>query len=265
MNPLIQLKTQLCHFFKISVLSCFALSPKVDETSLLSNTVMRRKTHKKENSADQKVERVREPLAIRSIPPIHEESLFLRQNDYWIIRYYGQTAFLKSTRGLHCLAVLLRNSGHELHVRELLARSLDASTPTEAVGLHGRVMGGLYAGIPVLDAQAKGEYKCRLSELWQDLNEAERFNDPARRTKAQNEIQVITDRLASAVGVGGRDRKTCSDAERARCAVTKCIKKAIQRIGDAIPSLGYHLAARIKTGYFCSYNPHPNRPVARKF
>jgi hypothetical protein len=216
-------------------------------------------------SADQKVEGVREPLAIGPILPIHEESLFLRQNDYWIIRYHGQTAFLKSMRGLRYLAVLLRNSGHEFHVRELLARSLDASTPTAAVGLRGRVMGGLYAGIPLLDAQAKAEYKCRLNELRQDLKEAVRFNDPPRRTKAQNEIQVITGRLASAVGIGGRDRKTSSDAERARCAVTKCIKKAIQRIGDAIPSLSYHLAARIKTGYFCSYNPHPNRPVAWKF
>jgi hypothetical protein len=73
---------------------------------------------------------------------------------------------------------------------------------------------------------------------------------------------VITDSLASAVGLGGRDRKTSSDAERARSAVTKCIKKTIQKIVEAIPSLGYDLAARIKTGYFCSYNPRPDRPAA---
>jgi hypothetical protein len=97
------------------------------------------------------------------------------------------------------------------------------------------------------------------------LNEAERFHDPQRKTEAQNEVQAIAHYLASAVGFGGRDRKTSSDAERARSAVTKCIKKAIQKIGDAIPSLGYHFAARIKTGYFCSYNPHPERPVAWKF
>ena len=30
-------------------------------------------------------------------------------------------------------------------------------------------------------------------------------------------------------------------------------------------ALGYHLAARIKTGYFCSYNPHPDRPVTWRF
>jgi non-specific serine/threonine protein kinase len=90
-------------------------------------------------------------------------------------------------------------------------------------------------------------------------------NDPQRKTEAQNELQAIADYLASAVGLGGRDRKTSSDAERARSAVTKSIKKAIQRVGEAIPSLGYHLVARIKTGYFCSYNPHPDRPVSWKF
>jgi non-specific serine/threonine protein kinase len=142
---------------------------------------------------------------------------------------------------------------------------MDASSPAAAVAVHGSVTGRLYAGIPMLDAQAKAEYKCRLNELRQDLNEAERFNDPSRRIKVQNEIQAITDHLATAVGVGGGDRKTSSDVERARSAVTKCIKKAIQKIGDTIPSLGYHLAARIKTGYFCSYNPHPERPVNWKF
>jgi hypothetical protein len=207
-------------------------------------------------------QKVRQSTADYSILPTHGESLFLHQNDYWIIRHHSRSALLKSTRGLHYLAVLLRNPGREFHVKELLACPMDASIPTAVVAVHGRVTGGLCAGIPMLDAQAKAEYKCRLNELRQDLNEAERCNDPSRRTKAQNEIQVITDRLAAAVGVGGRDRKTSSDAERARSAVTKCIKKTIERIGDAIPSLGYHLAARIKTGYFCSYNPHPDRPVA---
>ncbi len=197
--------------------------------------------------------------------PTHEESLFRRQNDYWIIRYHGHAALLKSTRGLHYLAVLLREPGREFHVRELLARLMDVSTPAGAVAAKGRVTGGLYAGVPVLDAQAKAEYKCRVNDLRQDLNQAERFNDPQRKTEIQNELQAIVDHLASAVGLGGRDRKTSSDAERGRSAVTKCIKKAVQKIGEAIPSLGYHLAARIKTGYFCSYNLHPDRPVSWKF
>ncbi len=216
-------------------------------------------------SADQKVEGVRESLAIDSILPTHQESLFLHQDDYWIIRYHRHTAFLKSTRGLCCLAVLLRNPGREFHVRELLGRSMDASIPATVVGVPGTVAGELYTGIAVLDARAKAEYKRRLNELRQDLNEAERFNDPQRKTEAQNEVRAIADYLTSAMGLGGRDRKTSSDAERARSAVTKGIKKAVQKIGEAIPSLGYHLATRIKTGYFCYYNPHPDRRVAWKF
>ena len=134
--------------------------------------------------------------------PTHEESLFLRQNDYWTIRYHGHTALLKSTRGLHYLAVLLRDPGREFHVRELLARPMDVSTPAAVVAAHGRVTGGLYDGVPVLDAQAKAEYKCRVNDLRQDLNQAKRFNDPQRKTEVQNELQAIADHLAFAVGLG---------------------------------------------------------------
>jgi len=217
------------------------------------------------SSSDRRVERVRESPADCSIIPTHDDFLFLHQNDYWIIRYDGRTALLKSTRGLHCLAVLLHNPGREFHVRDLLSRPMDASTLAGAVVLDGRARSEAHAGIPVLDSQAKAEYRRRLNELRQELNEAERFKDPERKAQAQNEVQAIANYLASAVGLGGRDRKTSSDAERARSAVTKCVKNAIQKIGDVIPSLGYHLAARIKTGYFCSYNPHPDRPLTWKF
>lgn len=216
------------------------------------------------SSSDRTIQRVVESPADCSILSTRDNFLFLHQNDYWIIRYDGRTALLKSTRGLHCLAVLLHNPKREFHVIDLVSRRMDASTRPAAVVLHERRREP-HAGIPTLDAQAKAEYQRRLIDLRQNLNEAERFNDLQRKTEAQNEIQVITNYLASAVGLGGRDRKTSSDTERARSAVTKCIKKAIQKIREANPSLGFHLAARIKTGYFCSYNPHPDRPLTWKF
>src|SRR5262249_7138769 len=148
------------------------------------------------------------------------------------------------------------------HVSELPALLVTVSPPVSA---NRRVTTGLDAGMPVLDAKAKAECRRRLNDLRQDLNEAERFNDRRRRTTARNELQAIADNLASAVRIGGRDGKASSDAERARSAITKCIKNAIRKIGEAIPLLGYHLAARIKTGYFCSYNPHPERCVKWKF
>jgi hypothetical protein len=205
------------------------------------------------------------PIQPKTSLATHEESLFIEPNDYCTIRYQGHVASLKSTRGLHYLAVLLRDPGREFHVSELLAHSLSASTPGAGVAVPDGDVGGLPSGFPVLDAQAKAEYKRRINELQEELEEAEGFNDAQRKTEIQSELQAICDNLAYAVGLGGRDRQTSSDAERARSAVTKGIKKAIQNIGEAIPSLGYHFAASIKTGYFCSYNPHPDRPVAWTF
>jgi non-specific serine/threonine protein kinase len=193
-------------------------------------------------------------LVVPKLPTTLKESVFVRQNDYWIIWYHGHTAFLKSTRGLCYLSVLLSDPGREFHVTELLGRLI-------AVSASGAGNQRITSGIPVLDAQAKAEYKHRINELRQDLNEAERFNDSQRKTEAQNELEAISEQLAEAVGLGGRNRKTSSETERVRSAMTKCIKKSIQKIGDAIPSLGYHFATSIKTGYFCSYNPHPERPI----
>jgi hypothetical protein len=214
-------------------------------------------------NAEKNVERIRESLGSWSILPT-DEPLFLQQDDYWAIRYHGHVALLKSTRGLRYLGVLLGAPGHEFHVRELLAHPIGPTAPAAAVAAHQPVTGRLCVGVPLLDAQAKAQCKWRLRELRRDLDESERFNDIHRQSHVQEELHAITDYLASAVGLGGRDRKASSDAERARSAVTKCIKKAIRQIGYAIPPLGYHLGARIKTGYFCSYNPHPERPVTWK-
>ena len=65
--------------------------------------------------------------------PTNEESLSLFQNHYWTIRYHGHAASLRSTLGLHYLAVLLRHPEREFHVRELVARPMDVSPPAAAV------------------------------------------------------------------------------------------------------------------------------------
>jgi hypothetical protein len=196
-----------------------------------------------------------ESLAGRPVLRPLDESVFIRQADYWAIRYQGQTAILKATRGLNCLGYLLRHPGQDVHVSELLGTPIGGDGVT--VGLQG--------GEPILDSQAKAEYKQRINELRNEVGEAERFNDSYRASRARNEMNAIARQLAVAVGLGGRDRRSSSEAERARSAVTKRIKEAINRIADVMPPLGRHLAARIKTGYFCSYNPHPDRPVAWKF
>jgi non-specific serine/threonine protein kinase len=64
------------------------------------------------------------------------------------------------------------------------------------------------------------------------------------------------------VGLGGRDRRAASHAERARLNVTRAIRAAIASLARANPALGRHLAATIRTGRYCSYTPDPRAPIA---
>lgn len=204
--------------------------------------------------------------SLSSRPVLLGESVFIRHADYWTIRYQGQAAILKATRGLDCLGYLLRHPRLEIHVSELLATPIDLPLLGSLRTAGGdAVTAGLQDVGPILDLRAKAEYKRRIEDLRRDLEEAERFNDRYRAARIRSEMDAIVEQLAAAVGLGGRDRRASSDAERARSAVTKRIKEAIHRIGEVIPPLGCHLAARIKTGYFCSYKPHPDRLVAWKF
>lgn len=216
---------------------------------------------------------VRDALTANPALRRNEESLFKRQNDYWTIHYQGQNAFLKGARGLDCLACLLREPGREFHVTQLFASLMEPSALGRKITrerfrqtIEEPVTAASgYSDDPILDARAKVEYKRRLDELRHELQEAEECNNPERASAMQEEIAAITRQLAVAVGLGGRDRKAAQPAERARTAVTKRIKTTIGRIAEAIPSLGQHLTARIKTGYYCSYNPHPDRPVRWSF
>src|SRR6266478_4335081 len=201
-------------------------------------------------------ERLEESRASRQVLRSREESVFMRQGDYWTIRYQGQAAILKATRGLECLGYLLRHSGRDVHVSELIGARIDLPGPLmlsdlREVGVHAVTAGRRDAG-PILDSRAKAEYKERIDELRNDLDEAERFNDSYRAARARSEMDAVAGQLAAAVGLGGRDRRASSGAERARSAVTKRIKKAINRIARVVPPLGRHLGTRIKTGYFRS-------------
>jgi putative methionine-R-sulfoxide reductase with GAF domain len=198
------------------------------------------------------------------------DSVFRKEGEYWTIEFDGTVSRLKDAKGLHYIGYLLRHPGQEFHVRELVAAVSDTSVPPEgmeaaqAVG-QGLSVSGLGDAGPVLDAKAKAEYKNRLDDLREELEEAEGFNDPGRASRAREEMEFITGQLTAAVGLGGRDRVGASDAERARLAVTKRIKAAMGKIRQANPALERHLAGAITTGYFCSYTPTADTSISWSF
>src|SRR5262245_2161724 len=166
---------------------------------------------------------------------------FRREGAYWTVCYDGSVARLKDAKGLRYLARLLGHPGREFHVIDLEAAGVPASR-SAACGRAGagelRVRPDLGDAGELLDARARAAYQARLAELAAELEDAERCNDAGRAAKAGAERDFLVAELARAVGLGGRDRRAASHAERARLNVTRAIRAAMAKLARANPSLG---------------------------
>ena len=184
----------------------------------------------------------------RSPEPVPTAASMLTEGEYVTITYGDELVRLKSSKGIGYLARLLSSPDQELHVLDVASvgerRAKQADPDLDLASDD--------AG-PLLDAKAKDAYRRRLTGLQEDIDEAELFNDTIRAARAREEMEFIAEQLSGAVGLGGRDRKAASNAERARVNVTKRIKTTINKIAAGAPRLGRHLEATVKTGTFLAY------------
>jgi hypothetical protein len=151
-------------------------------------------------------------------------------------------ARLPDSNGLRQLARLLASPGVELTVLDLTGRT------------QAWIAADLGAG---LDARAKREYRRRLVELQAEIDNAEAGNDPIGSERAHVEMDALLRELKRAVGLGGRDRPTGSDVERARINVVRSLRRAIAAVAVQAPLLGAHLDESVRTGGRCIYLPDP--------
>jgi tetratricopeptide (TPR) repeat protein len=197
--------------------------------------------------------RIDEVAALASGPRAHPlTAVFRRDGSHWTMMYQGRTLRLRHMKGIGYLAMLLQRPGQDVHV-------LDLTVEPSANGSSRRDLGSDTG--EVIDARARGEYKRRLGELQEELEEARGFNDLGRADRLQEELDAIGRALSSAIGLGGRHRKAGSPAERARINVSRTIAAVLRRITEEHPSLGEHLTARVHTGTFCSYDPDPFQTI----
>jgi len=175
-------------------------------------------------------------LDVRSVAT--DKPVLRRERELWALETPdGRTFRLKDSKGLAYLELLLCHPGRELHVLELAG--------VETAGDAG----------PVLDERAKAQYRARIAELREELAEAERCHDLGRAARAREETDAIAQQLGAAVGLGGRDRRSASDVERARINVQRCLKEALERIGKSDAALGRYLSTTVRTGTYCSFRP----------
>jgi hypothetical protein len=192
-----------------------------------------------------------------------DSAVFHREGDYWTVGFEKHTTRLRDSKGLQYLARLLANPGREFHVLDLVVAGKAALDMSRDPAGSRLVPDAGDAG-QLLDARAKEEYRRRLAEINEDIEEARAMADVDRAAQADAERECLVRELARAVGLAGRDRRAASASERARSAVTRAIRQGLARIREHHASLSEHLDRTIRTGTYCGYLPDSRVPLVWK-
>jgi hypothetical protein len=160
----------------------------------------------------------------------------------WQIAFNGKTAHVPDMKGLWHLRELVTRPNAPLLALSLIAAPSEDPLPIGDAG-------------PLLDREALRQYRYRLLDLDEELDDAETKHDLARHDKHSAERDALLKELARATGLGGRPRPMGSPTEKARLNVTRTIRHAIGQISTALPELAAHLGDSIATGVYCSYEP----------
>ncbi len=207
----------------------------------------------------------------RGTPPA-QTGIFVRGGEYWTVGYASVSFSLRDLKGLSYIQRLLQHPGEEFHALELLdvpgarmpsdSRSADTGSVLHDPAVN---IGGLGDSGEMLDAQAKQNYKRRLLELREELEDLRERGADEPALKVESEIDFLEREIVRAVGHRGRDRRAGSTSERARLNVTRAIKAGLRKISEHHSTLGELLERSIRTGSFCSYVPDPRILVSWQF
>jgi tetratricopeptide (TPR) repeat protein len=114
---------------------------------------------------------------------------------------------------------------------------------------------------PVLDRTAATAYRRRIGELRADIDAADDAADLERVTRLRLELDSVLGELRRQVRPDGRSREFAGQAELARTAVQKALRRALLRIEADAPDLADALRRSIRTGTVCRYDPVDGVPA----
>lgn len=152
------------------------------------------------------------------------------------------------------LAELVCHPGLERHAFDLVDL-------VEGIATDGIDRRGLGDAGELLDTRARTAYRRRVEALRSEIDDAFSAGEEQGAEVLQNELDYLVSELARAFGVGGRERKGSSAAERARVNVTRALRTAVARVSEALPAAGAVLDRGLRTGTYCAYDPKPDETV----
>src|SRR5215469_575761 len=204
--------------------------------------------------------------------PAVQTAIFALTGESWTLEYAGVSFSLRNTLGLSYLQRLVQHPGEEVHALDLLmgpgAHAVqEGKDPNKDALINSEEFIPSRPGDlgPMLDPQAKQNYRRRINELNEELDDLRERGAHEQAEKVESELEFIKYELAKSVGLGGRDRHAGSAAERARINVTRAIRTAIQRVSEQNKLLGKLFDESIRTGSFCRYMPNPKVQINWRF
>jgi hypothetical protein len=178
------------------------------------------------------------PPAPRRVPRPPAFTMTL-EGEYFALSGTSGTLRFKASRGFQYLAMLVERPNADLHVLELMgSKDADRGSAGELV-----------------DPWALRAYRTRLQTLREALDTAEELGDSTRAARVRDEMEAIAAEIGRTTKKGGRARHAESAVDRARSAVQRRIRDAIERIVEQDEELGKWLRRAIRTGNSCSFRP----------
>lgn len=196
--------------------------------------------------------------------------VFATTGDYWTIGEPGATFSIRASKGLAYIYRLLQHPGEEFHALDLVSGPDTAIAPEgsylETASTDSNLsVGRLGDAGEMLDGKAKQDYKRRLVELREQLEDSQALGNSERAAEIESEIDFLAREISRAIGLSGRDRRAGSVAERARLNVSRAITAALHKISEHDSGLGGMLDRSVRTGSFCSYVADLQAPTVWQF
>jgi hypothetical protein len=171
--------------------------------------------------------------------PARAANVFRLDHDVWTLAWQGSEVRVPDSKGLRDLHTLIANPGVEITAADLVTGGVAATT----------------LAAPILDHQAKNDYRRRLDELDDGIDRAILRRRAQQAAELEAEREALLDELRRASGLGRRDRRLDDETEKMRKTVTARIHDTLRKLDDRHPTLAAHLRASIRTGAHCCYQP----------
>jgi len=173
-----------------------------------------------------------------------DRRVFQKQGKTWLAVYDGVPKSIGDSVGMTYICRLLQSGGQDIHAATLRGAGTGKDNPI-VLGSAGEV----------IDDRARREYRERITEIDEDLAEAESNHDLARKDRLNEEREALIKEITRSTGLHGENREASSDRERARQSVSAAIHRALKAIKKEHEPLWQHLTNSLKIGEFLSYQP----------